>query len=234
MSWLKTHETLIIVVLFLMFGVYVVEKIDNRVAARDAAQVAATQQALQTANQSAAQAAQAASQAQAALVAAQTAYAVEEASLKAALAKDEASLAARQKVDSTLPPDALVVRWNQLLPAVSPTITPKSVTPSGIMLTIDGAQKTVAALEEIPTLQDEAKLNAAGLASFKDAYNACLSNSNALGKEVDSAAAVLEATKKADAAELKKAKLVTLKTKLHWFGAGVVTGAVTTIAVIVH
>lgn len=227
-DFIQKHERLIIVCLVLGFGVYIVDRIDNRIATQDAAAISAAQQQLSAAQANAQNAAQAALQAQQALQAAQTAYQAQVAALNARLAQDEANLAAQQKVDSTLPPTALVQRWNQLLPTVSPTVTP-----TGVTLSEDGAVTTVQALEQVPVLQNDLKIeNDLRDAAQKD-NEACQVANSALAAEVTNDAKLLDATKKADAAELKKAKFVALKTKLHWLAGGYVAGWVSALVVLV-
>jgi len=218
-TWLQKHERIVLLFLLLSFGVYVVEKVDNRIAARDSAQAAALQQAAQTAAQKSAQDAQTALQAQAALQVAQTAYQQETAVLKAALAKDEASLAAQQKVDSTLPPDALVARWNQLLPGLTlqPMVGMTPEDPSGVFVPTDSAQKTVEALEEVPVLKREFQDSMNALAKAETTVNACESANTALTTEI----ADLKTQNTADAAAAKAAlaaeKAKSRKSKWHWF-----------------
>jgi len=235
-TWLQKHERIVILVLMLVFGVYVVEKIDNRIAARDAANFAALQQAAQTAATQVQQAAQAASQAQTALQAASEAYQKETIALKATLAQEQASLAARQKVDSTLPPDALVARWNKLLPGLTlhPMIGQTPEDPSGVFVPTDSAQRTVEFMESVPVLTTEVVETKSGLNSAQDAYQACLKANAAEAEEV----ADLKTQNTADAAaaksELAAEKAKARKSKWHWFEAGFVAGVVTTVVAIVH
>lgn len=60
------------------------------------------------------------------------------------------ALASRQHVDLELPLPDLAVRWNQLVPAATPTATP-----GGLGIDQRGAVATVVALEQIPALQSE-------------------------------------------------------------------------------
>lgn len=127
----------------------------------------------------------------------------------------------QQKIDETLPPDQLAIRWDNLVntSGVAPA------TDGSYVVTDDAARKTVETLETVPELntllQDQKNITAndetqlAGLEKLSATQDELLAGLRAEISKNDTACK----------AEVAQAKAVARKSKLRWFGAGVILGA---------
>jgi hypothetical protein len=162
--------------------------------------------------------------------------------LVAAISLSNQQLANQKKLDSTLTPTDQSKRWQALVP--NATVTPTS---SGFTIDAQGGLLTIQDLEALPIYAVEVKdlqseltnddtriaTDAQALAIETQAHKSDLVNSSLL-----LAASRLEISQaKAETAvvqaKLNAQKKATMRTRLRWFGAGFVTGIVTTVVAVV-
>lgn len=221
-TFLKAHERLIIIVVLCLVGWHFYGVAVNYMAERDSkaaatanatlsAQTAATN-ALATANEAAlAQYQQLASQ----LAAANNAFAQ-------SIVTRNAATQTQQAIDKTLPPPALAARWTTLLNVPPASITP--ATDGNYYVEPASAEQTVAALEQIPTLQK----------NFKDEGSVVTNQSNQLaslsqvntGLENQITALNIRAKDQtaACAANTTALRAAARKSKRNWFILGFIGG----------
>ena len=218
-SWLKQHETIVIVALCLILGFFIVYKGSSIMASYEQhkAEQANTALAIQK------------SQADAALEQAKTMLADYESALNASV-KENAALAAaittrdkvtssQQQTDAKLPPSGLATRWQGLVHD-----TGIQSAPSGFSVTDSAGLATVQTLELVPTLQqdlsDETK-KTGNLQTDVDKANALISQ----GKiAVNGLQLQLVDQDKACKIQIKTVEDKARRSKLRWFGAGFITG----------
>jgi hypothetical protein len=222
-TWLLRHERLVIVALVLAAGVftgqrgldYLAHKADlgaDKAIAQLRVDVAVLQG--QTA-----QAAKNEVQYQAMLDTLQK----QNATLAAAIAQDNASLSARQAQDRGLPLPGLAGRWETILALPQGDLTANS---TGIQVSIDGVQRTVTALEQVPTLNDELSketqvaANNAALLGQSQTVNAGLT------KQVGDLQGTLADQQKACTAQIAQAKADGDKKAMRWAKVGVIIGGI--------
>jgi len=156
-SWLKQHEKIVILFLILAVGAFGISKFFDVDAARKDAKYVAAEQIVANDQKNSAAAATATAQMQSQYTALVQALATQNAALSASIAQRTASQKAQVVQDSTLPLPGLAARWNQLLPTVTPTVTP-----TGVILNEQGVRDTVSQLELVPALEgnlaDETKI----------------------------------------------------------------------------
>ena len=214
-SWLKQHETLLIVLMVLLVGTFVVYKYFDLAAniedhkaqqaqatltvqtQKDAATLVSSQQALASYQTTIAQ-----------TLAANTA-------LANAVASRNTQVIVQQATDKTLPPTALATRWSGLVndPGVTPSV-------EGYTLSASAGLATVTQLEQVPVLQldlmDETT-KATNLQSDVDKANGVIADGKTL---VIGLQAQLVDQSKADAATLKAVKANARKGKMKSFFVG--------------
>ena len=153
LTFFQKHERIIIVALVLAFGTFAVNKIENVIASRDAQNAVVLAGQVQTDKQAATKAAQDAATAMANLQTALNTLQAQNASLSAAVARDEAMLKDNQAKDATLALPQLAERWAQLAQV---PVQSFNMTPTGVLAVDSGAaHATVSMLEEVPSLQDQ-------------------------------------------------------------------------------
>jgi hypothetical protein len=144
-------------------------------------------------------------------------------------------LANQKKSDATMTPTDQSKRWQALVPAsvVTPTATGFTIDAQGGLLTIQDLEALPIQTTEIASLQTELtntnKLvsnDATALAAEKAAHALDLSNAQA---QLSASKAETVAVQ----AKLTAQKKATMRTRLRWFGAGFVTGVVTTVVAVV-
>lgn len=218
-SWLQKHERLLIFVGILAFAFFLTEKglsIVSTYEGHKATQAAAVTAAQAAKNQ------EALTQAQSLLQSYQqqlATFAAANQELTAAIASRNTQLSTQQKTDSTLPPSSLADRWDTL-------INDKGVTAgvNGYIVNDTAAVSTVVQLETVPVLtqdlQDE-KTKESNLQSNVNDANALI----AKGKDVISGLQLqlTDQTKQCNV-EIAAVKAEARKSKLKWFGAGVIVG----------
>ena len=218
-SWLKTHERLIIVVLVLAVGGFILNKTldiqskmaDNKVQVAQsqlAQQKQADQQLLQTAQSS--------------LTTYQTTLAAKDKqidSLLSAISNRNQVLTTQQATDKTLPPSQIASRWTQLIDNSG-----VQNTQSGFEVTDDAAIATTVQLEQVPILT--ANLN--DEKSIVTDKQAELDNANKLisdGKDtVSGLQKQIVDEEKTSIVQLKACQVGSRKGRLKWLGIGFVTG----------
>jgi septal ring factor EnvC (AmiA/AmiB activator) len=165
-SWLKTHERLIIVALFLLAGYFGLNHYLNNAAAASETRAKTAEAALvsqQTQNtQLAAQSASVLAQYQAMV----TALSAQNSSLAAAAASRQVSVVAQQKTDATLPVADLANRLKTLGNAPEGSV---STLGNQIDLTSPGAVAITQTLETIPALTSDLKDTQAALGATQAA-----------------------------------------------------------------
>ena len=220
-SWIKTHERLIIVFMVLLFGAFLGNKwLDTSAAKTAAAATFAAQQAAE-AKQSASVAAQQAVQVQQQYQAMLEVLQKQNAALAQAVTQRDAILGQQQTADRVMTPTQLTQRWAALVPSTMPIATPTGVTVS----TAD-AQSTVVQLENVPVLtqnlKDETAI-AANLQSELEAQGKVVAEDNTLISALNTEIA---ANDKACKAEVASVKADARKGKVRWFKIGYVAGLV--------
>jgi hypothetical protein len=143
------------------------------------------------------------------------------AAIQAAINQRDQSTQVQQKTDATLQPADLAARWNNLTKSdqsgIMPTATGYSVTPSA-------AITTVQSLELIPKLtsdldgEKQTVQNQTNLVTSLTSLNASLTN------QVTGLNQTVTDQSKACTAQVNLVKAQARKSKLRWFGAGVVVG----------
>jgi len=221
-KFIKAHETLLLVAvagLGLWFGI---GKIDTLIANHDNANLhQATVVAAQQASVNEGLAQQAAFQAAqykelAAKLDTQNAALVQANTLLAT------TLAQRQKTDATLPPSALVARWNILVPQAG-----AQVSPNGVTLPSVGAVATVQTLEQVPVLQTELSNTNGQLANDEQLLVAGKAQNDTLYNEIDGLRVQITDNSKVCQDQIKVIKDAARKSKFHYFLGGVVATIVT-------
>jgi len=221
-AYIKSHENLLLVALLGLSVWFAIGKYDKLTANHDAAalkqsQVIAQQQAQQNAAL-AAQATQQSAQYQMLVekVNAQNAVLVQaNATLVTALTK-------QQKVDATLPPTELAVRWNTLVPTADAAVTPTGITLSGA-----GAVATVQQLELVPAQQQELVNTQQQLKGTQSLLTASQENVTTLTSEVSGLQMSIVDNKAVCTAQVAVVKAEARKSKRRWFIAGYVAGLLT-------
>jgi hypothetical protein len=220
----KTHEKLILALIAAGVLWFAIGKVDTLIQHHDDANLKQAQAiAAQDASKNAAIAAQVASD-KAAFDALQTKLQAEDAALVQANVALTTALTKQQKTDATLPPTALVARWNALVPQAA-----ASVTPNGVTLPNTGAIATVQQLEIIPVQQQEitneqvlvANGNALAVAQTKQVTDLTDQVTGLKLQSVDDA--------KVCQAQIAVVKADARKSKRRWFIAGFVAGIATRI-----
>lgn len=218
-SWLKTHETLIISVLLIVLTGFVLNKyldisakeVDNKVQVAQsqlAQQKQADQQLLQTAQSS--------------LVTYQATLAAKDKqidSLLSAISNRNQVLTTQQATDKILPPSQLASRWARLIGNSG-----VQSTQSGFEVTDDAAIATTVQLEQIPiltaNLNDEKSIVTDKQAEL-DSANKVITE----GKEtVTGLQKQITDGQQASAGQLKACQVNARKGKFKWFGIGFVSG----------
>lgn len=221
-SWLVIHEKLIIIVLVLGLALYIVQKgydYADKVATHKYQQAQTTLQTQTTKTDTALD------EAKQTLASYEQALAISEsqnAKLADIISKRNTTLTQQQTVDSNLPPDALVARWQSL-------INNQGVQSTNFKIAVNdsAALDTVQQLEKVPVLtqnlEDEQKSN--------DNLQTSLNNSNTLINQGKSVISNLQLELKDQQnecnTELSKVKADARKSKLKWFGAGYIAGLLT-------
>jgi hypothetical protein len=220
-SWIKTHERLIIVFMVLLFGAFLGNKwLDTSAAKTAAAATFAAQQAAE-AKQSAGVAAQQAVQVQQQYQAMLEVLQKQNAALAQAVTQRDAILGQQQTADKKMSPTQLTQRWAALVPSTMPIATP-----TGVSVTTADAQSTVVQLENVPVLtqnlKDETAI-AANLQSELDAQAKVVVEDSVLISALNTEIA---ANDKACKAEVASVKADARKGKVKWFKIGYVAGLV--------
>lgn len=225
-TWLQQHERLIIVLLVLLAGAWGANRWFDYAALQDQqktqqAQAALTQQ--KAANDALVkQIANTTAQYQAQF----TALAQQTQQLQVSMATRQTQLKQQQTVDQKATPKELLNRWAQL---VGPNIAdlPNAVTYEqnvGIVVSQEAASATVASMEQIPVLQQ----NVHDLMTQNEAYQSAASTSQTLiaedAKEITGLNAQLVDANKLCQDQISTIKAQARKSKMKWFGLGVVAG----------
>jgi hypothetical protein len=221
-KFLKAHEKLLLVAIVGLGLWFAIGKVDTLIASHDNAtlhQATIIDNERALVNEGLAQ--QAASQAAqykelAAKLDAQNAALVQANTLLAT------TLAQRQKTDATLPPSALVARWNTLVPQAG-----AQVSPNGVTLPSVGAVATVQTLEQVPVLQSELSNTNGQLANVNALLAAEGQQVTTLTTEVGALHLQITDDTKVCQDQIKVIKDAARKSKFHYFLGGVVATIVT-------
>lgn len=218
-SFLKHHETLLIVVLGFILLWFLSGKVQNIIAAHDNAGLQQAQQALTVQVQENAKTAAIAAQQAADFKALAAKYQAQDAALTQANLALAQALTQRQQTNNNLTPSALVSRWNELVGtgidiAVSDTVK----------VGLADAHKTVNELEKVPVLTaqvDNDKLLQDNLSELLRSSTGQVVTLNTLvaGKDAE--------LKKADnvcTEKIKVVKAAATKSKRRWFIGGFIAG----------
>jgi hypothetical protein len=221
-SWLRTHERLIIILAVLLAAVYLGSLWMNH--SSDSA-VAANAIAQQDRKEQTAQNVEIAKQ----VIALQQQYqqmmvtlSAQNAAINSAINQRQIVVQQQQKVDQTLPLPDLAKRWEKLVDLQPSDI---QATDKGLTVTDAGSRETVKVLETVPALKQEVK----DTQQIVENKNAQVEGLTGLVTSRDTEIVGLKAeVSKADAAckttlDLEKTKA--RKSKVKWFVGGVITGA---------
>lgn len=218
-SWLKQHETLIIVFMVLLVTFFTIDRGASIVASweQHKASVAQQQVDIDKAKNDAALA-----QAKQDLNAYQNLVSQNEknnAALQQGIAVRDTLLAAQQKKDITLPPSELGQRWQALVGDTG--IQPDA---SGFTVSGTAAQATVSKLEQVPVLQQD-------LQDEQEKSKNLQADVDSANKLIDSGKIVVNGLQlqlkdqtKENIAALAAEKSKSRKSALKWFGIGFVSG----------
>ena len=142
--------------------------------------------------------------------------------LATANAQLASSLVSRQHVDLELPLPDLAVRWNQLVPAATPTATP-----GGLGIDQRGAVATVVALEQIPALQSELTNETQLKANDDQLLTAANIGISDRDKQIGGLNLLIADKDKQCTAQINVVKAEAAKSKRRWFKLGFVIGFLT-------
>ena len=231
-TYLKTHEKLIIILLFLLTGIHFYSKIINAWAAHeqrvDIAGNAAAQTAVQVAQAQALTNAKEA--ADYAALAAQ--LAASNKALTAGQATRNAATQTQQTVDKTLAPSDLGNRWAALLHLAPGKVVYKAsgaAVDSNIdafLVAPDAAIVTTVALESIPSLEANLADETTITANLQQQLTSLGTVNGGLNKQIADQAVAFTAQAKACTDDKNLLKAKARKSKFHWFVGGVITGFV--------
>lgn len=219
-SWLKQHETLLIVVLVLVFGVFGLSKLYNVESARADAKNAAAQQQLVDAKANAATAAATAAQVQAQYVTLVQALAAQNTSLRASIGQRTATRAVQKTKDAALPVQGVADNWN----AIAGTL----VTPAGdnIIVSSTDAHKTLDVLRSVPTLQGNLADETTIAANTQQELNGADKDIAALNTQVTALNTQIVTADNACKTQVAAAKADGKKNAAKWFKRGLLVGFV--------
>lgn len=224
-SWLKTHERIVITVLLLISLLFISNKWMTFSVARDQARVDALTAQVQKDQQNVAQVAQQSASDAAKYQAMVDSLQKQNAILLSTIQSDNALLKKQQATDNSLPLPDLAVRWGQLVPTSPGDLT---ATPSGITVSAAAAYNTVDSLEQVPVLKDELS-NEMQVAGNEEKLVAQSQTVNTdLTKQITGLNTQIVDDKKQCSAEIKTVKAEARKGKLKAF----VFGAATVLAAI--
>lgn len=230
-SWLQKHERLIVVVLVILAGVFLYNKVIDREAAHDqqvANQAAQQLQAQEAKDATLAQAAAAQQQQYVALVQQLT---QQNSALTAAMQNRTTVLQVQQKTDAALPIPDLGARLATLEGLGATDVVP---TTSGLTLSPNAAYKVTESLEQVPVLQ----ANLADSQTQNDNLTTELAASTALSATKDEQITNLKQTvtdtQVAGDTKLTACKATARRGKLHAFFYGVGVGAGAVLGVVIH
>ncbi len=220
-SFLKHHETLLIVVLGFILLWFLSGKVQNIIAAHDNAGLQQAQQALTVQVQENAKTAAIAAQQAADFKALAAKYQAQGAAIAQANLALAQALSQRQKLDATLPVADLAARIYTLSSAPSASI---SFAGNTVSLEHDGAVAVVQTLEKVPVLTaqvDNDKLVQNNLSELLHTSTGQVATLNTLiaGKDAE--------LKKADTVceeKIKTVKDAAVKSKRRWFIGGFIAG----------
>lgn len=154
LSWIQKHERVVIVALVLLVGGFLGNKALNYDASLKDAKVAALTQVVSQDKQNAAALALASATAQQQYQVVLDTVSKQNTALEASVAQMAAGLKAQQAADRVLPPSGLAQRLEVLVPATQGGVT---TTTDSMTLTTSASSSVVAALEQVPVLEDELK-----------------------------------------------------------------------------
>jgi hypothetical protein len=208
-SWLKAHETIFIVLMFLLVGVYSINKFLDHESAKDAQAATLAAQQLTEARQ---EAATAASAYQAALTVAQQ----ENAALTTAISQRQTVLVQQQTAIKTLPLSAVGQGIQTAIGGTGDITTEVD----GLKLNDSASRRALSLLDEIPVLQaDQTDLNSQ-LKNETDALTAAQSVIVNQTKE-------LTADDASCKAQIASIKATARKKEWHWLIVGYLGGLAT-------
>lgn len=230
-SWLKTHETLIIVVLVLSVLGFLGHEYLNHAAAVDDKKAQQADVVLQQQKATNDQIASQVKQQQDTLTQLVVQVSQENAQLLAAISNRTQTTVVQQVKDKTLPIPDLVTRWNGLAALPASDITN---TTAGLIITDDGARQTVSQLEQVPTLTQNLADSQTIIENKNDQITAQTNLVTGLQTQVSGLNVQISDADKACKTQVTALKAEARKSKMKWFGAGVVVGFVGGVAVLSH
>jgi len=218
-TFLKDHETLLIVCILVVFVWFSYGKIADVIAEHDN-KVLQAQKLVTDADAKAAVQLQAVVKQDAENLATITAQKdAANAQLAQANAALSTALAARQKTDATLPLPELAARWQVLVPSATPVATT-----SGVAVSASGAVATVVALEQIQPLKDQLANETTAKANDDVMLTAANKSITDLNSQV-AGVTKLDTDHQAQCKDEKKVLVAQArKSKRRWFIAGYVAG----------
>jgi Tfp pilus assembly protein PilV len=221
LTWLQSHERLVLVFMVLLFAGFLGNRYINYDAAKKDTQATIAAQLATEAKASAQQAAQTAAQTAAQYQAMVDMLQKQNATLAQAITQRDAILGKQQTEDRAMPPSELVKRWQVLVPNTTPVATP-----TGVTLTTPDAQSTVATLESVPVLTKNLANETEIAANIQKELDKSNSLTGALNTQVTSLNGEIVANDKACKTEIAAVKAEGKKNSIKWFKRGFLVGFV--------
>lgn len=219
-SWLRTHERIVIVALVLAVGAFGLNKYLDVASVRADARAVAAEQVAADAKANSAAAAVQATQTLAQYTALVQALAAQNSSLAASMAKRTESQTAQAAKNATLPVQGVAERWN--------IIANTLVKPSGdtIIVSNTDAHKTLDMLEQVPTLRGNLADETQIASNFRQSWEKSAEVNGAQTKEISALNNQLTADANSCKLEIAAVKAESRKNKVTWFRRGFIVGLV--------
>lgn len=217
-SWLKTHERIIIVALVLAVGAFGLNKYFDVSAAKADAKAVAAEQVAADAKANSAAAAFTAAQTQAQYTALVQVLAAQNASLASSIAQRTASQTAQVIKNATLPVQGVAERWN--------TIAGTLVTPVGdtIVVSSTDAHRTLDMLESVPVLSANLADETTIAKNLRQSWEKSVEVNDTQVKEISALNNQLTADAKSCTLQIAAVKADGKKNSVKWFKRGLIVG----------
>ena len=219
-TFLKAHETLIIILVLAVVTFFGYSKAINYLSAHDALINNKAQVTLQAQIDANKQSADTTAQLVSRYSDLVTELIASNAKIAAAQTQRAQVTQKQQAVDKTLPPPELAARWNTLLKM------PSGVSPdaNGYTATPDAAVATVTQLELVPQLQADLAGQQMLTSNGLQQIGGLTAINNSQAAEIAGLGTQIQDQTKACVAQVNSIKAAARKSKLHWFEFGFVTG----------
>jgi Tfp pilus assembly protein PilE len=219
-SWLQKHERLIIVVLVLGLLTFATQKTFDVIANRDKQQAAVAAQTLAAQVQKDQQLSQAVAASTAQYQALVTSLSQQNSQLINSVQARNSVLNTQQTTDKVLTQPQLATRWLTLISQQAGVLDNGQT----IEVTHDAALDTVLQLEQVPVLTANLNDGKVVLQNTQDELASANQVIVIQKADIDGLNQQLTDQKKADTIEIESVKAQARKSKLKWFGAGLVVG----------